>query len=149
MLTALTVNDLPNLHALNSRAAGLEEIFRLLKGIKIDGETLLKLYNLGLTVANADTTKEKVVAAIEMSKILAQATPTETDDKIVAVATTVLSGKLLDLMCTLVDSWLGNVVIAQSAFESDVAAAGIDWSLYLELARQVLAIIRARREAKK
>ena len=148
-MSALTFNDLPHVNAIGSRVTGLFDLLKMLQSINIDANGLMRLIALVNTVGTADTTKEQVVAALEILKIVSTATPTETDDKIVAAVTLFLSGKMLDLMVNLVDAWLGNRSVAQASYESEVTAIGGDWTTFLELAKLVAGIIRARREAKK
>lgn len=149
MVTALTFNDLPHVNAIGSRVTGLFDVLKLLQTLKIDGNGLMQLVGLMNIIGTADTTKEQVVAALEILKIVSAATPNETDDKIVAAVVLVLSGKTLDLMVTLIDSWLGNRTVAMSTFEAEASAAGLDFTTFFELAKLVASIIRARREAKK
>ncbi len=148
MMVALEFNDLPHVNALNGRVTGFFDLLKLLQNINIDWNTVQQLIALVKTVGSAETTKEQVVAALEILKIISAATPNATDDKIVAAITLVLSGKTLDLLTSLVDAWLGNRAVAQATYEAEVAAAGMDWTMFLELAKLVAGIIRARREAK-
>lgn len=143
-MNALTVNDLPQVHAIGSRLGGLLDIVKKLADLNIDLSSLTRLVSLLGEIGTAHATKDKVVAALEALKILSQITPNETDDKIVAAIATVLSGKTLDVLCTLVDSWLGNKSLAMAAVESEVTAAGFDWTAFIEIAKLVMTLIRSR-----
>lgn len=141
---ALTVDDLPQVNAIGDRLNGLLDLVKRLRDMNLDMSTLMRFVSLLGEIQTAPTTKEKVVASLEVLKLLSTITKTETDDKIVAAIETLLSGKTLELLCNLVDSWLGNRSLALDAVEADVSAAGIDWTAFVELAKLVLALIRAR-----
>lgn len=142
---ALTVNDLSNVNAIGDRLNGVVDLLKRLRDLNLDMSGLMRLVALFGEIRTAPTTREKVVAALEALKLLAQITPTETDDKIVAAITSVLSGVTLDLLCNLVDAWLGNRSLALDVIEADVVAAGIDRSVWFELFKLVIGMIRSQR----
>lgn len=144
MSTALTVNDLPQVSAIGGRINGVMDLLKRIRELNLDLSSLARLVSLVGEIQTAPTTKDKVVAALEALRILSEITPTETDDKIVAAISTVLSGKTLDILCALIDSWLGNSSLALAAVEADVVAAGFDWTTFIELAKLVLTLIRSR-----
>jgi hypothetical protein len=143
-MNALTVNDLPGVNAIGDRLNGVFDLLKRLRDLNLDLNSLASLMSAIGEIQSATTTKGKVIASLVALKMLAEITPTETDDKIVAAIESLLSGKTLDVLCTLVDSWLGNQSLALSAVETEVTAAGFDWTTFMELAKLVLALIRAR-----
>lgn len=143
-MNTLTVNDLPGVNAIGDRLNGVFDLLKRLRDLNLDLSSLARLVSAIGEIQSADTTKGKVIASLVVLKMLAEITPSETDDKIVAAVSELLSGKTLDLLCSVVDAWLGNQSLALSAVESDVTAAGFDWTTFMELAKLVLALIRAR-----
>jgi hypothetical protein len=142
--TVLTVDDLPHVNAFGDRLTGVFDLLKRLQDLNLDLSSLARLFTAIGEIQAATTTKGKVIASLVTLRMLAEITPTDTDDKIVAAVATLLSGKTLDLLCNLVDSWLGNQSLALAAVESEVTAAGINWSTFVELAKLVLALIRSR-----
>ncbi len=142
-MQALTVNNLQHIAATNITAAGLIDIIKKMRELNLDMSTLARLMSLLGEIGTAQTTKDKVVAALEAAKIISQITPNTADDKIVEAATMVLSGKMLDTLCSLIDAWLGNKSLALDAVESEVTALGGKWSNFMELAKLVFQLIRA------
>lgn len=142
-MNALTTSDLPQVTAIGGRVAGLLDIIQKLRELNLDMSTLMRLVSLVGEIGSAPTTKEKVVAALEAIKIVSEITPTEADDKIVAAIATVLSGKTLDILCNLVDSWLGNRSLALAAVESEVTALNFNWTMFMELAKIIVTLIRS------
>lgn len=148
-MAVLSFNDLPRINELNSNVAGLFDAISFLGRFKLDADGLKNLIGLIGSLGTADTTKKKVVVALDILVIVSAATPSETDDKIVAAAKVILSGKALDLLTNLVDAWLANRVVAQSTYEHEVTALAIDWNSFQEIAKLVTTIIRLIRENRK
>lgn len=143
-MMSLTANDLPHVSAVGSSVTGLLDLFNKLREFNFGMNDLMRLGTLLSEIRTAATTKEKVVAALQALKIISAATPTTSDDKILAGAESILSGKTLDLLCNLVDAWLGSRSLALSAVEADVVAAGGNWTTFMELAKLVMTLIRSR-----
>ncbi len=141
-MQAFTIQDYPQLTALGDRLNGVLDLLKRLRELNLDMSTLMRLVSLVGEIQTAQTTKDKVVAALEALKLLAQITPNETDDKIVAAITGVLSGETLDLLCNMIDQWLGNRSLALADVEAQVTAAGIDLTAFMELAKLVYGLIR-------
>jgi hypothetical protein len=139
----LTVDDLPRINAIGNRLGGLFDLLKRLQDLNLDLSSLARIVSAIGEIQSATTTKGKVISSLVALRMLAEITPTEKDDKIVATVAELLSGKTLDILCGLVDAWLGNQSLALSTVEADVTAAGFDWTSFMEIAKLVLALIRA------
>lgn len=146
MSNALTANDLPEVALFGGRINGLLEIIKNLRGLNIGLPDILKLVDFVGKATTEETTKGKVMAALEAMKMVAAATGNTTDDKIVATIGTILSGPALDVLCNVIDSYLGNRTLAMDTVESEVTALAIDWNAFRQIAEMILAIIRSRQQ---
>lgn len=132
-------------------AAGIGDRFRkimdlinLLRGF--DLTKIGELIEAIRKISDAATLKDRVKAGLDALRIVAEITPTDTDDRLVEMIDSVLTDELLDVITRLVGGMLGGGAQAQditiTAADRKVSAkAGIPWGFLVRLALQIIQLL--------
>ena len=131
--------------AFGDRMRQIVELVRFLRGFEgVDFSQFQDLMAAVWAIGTADGLRAKIVAGLEVLKVLSLMTPGETDDKIVAVIDKI-SEPLLDLLELIVSNYLPGTQahILDADMQRQVEAAGIPWSLILMLAKLLAQLIGA------
>lgn len=120
------------------------EIIDLLKNF--DLSKLRDLLDAIKEITAATTVVARIKAALKTLAIIAEMTPTETDDKIVEVIRSIASDELLEIIARLVGGMLGGSAQTQdvtilAADRRTAAAAGIPWTVLVGIALQIARLL--------
>lgn len=146
----LTVEDY-QAAAIGDRFRSIMDIIDLLQGFDLGKVT--ELLDIVGKIGSAATLKDAVKLSLQAFKIIASMTPTEADDKIVAILDSVLSDELLDIITKIVGGFLGAKAQAKygiaSAEQYTITAAdrtvleakGIPVSFLFDIALKLLPLL--------
>lgn len=97
-------------------------------------------------VGAAQTLDEKVVAGLQVLRIVASMTPTPTDDKLLAALDSVLSPEVIAILARIVGGLVGQAMaqdVTITAIDRQTASAkGIPWSFLVQVALQIVQLLQ-------
>lgn len=142
-MTTITVQEYEQV-SFDANFRSILDLLDLLKNF--DLTKITELVKAITAVTEAKTLFDRVKASLQVLTIIAEITPTDTDDRIVDMIKSVLTDELLEIITRLVGGLLGGGAQVQDitilAVDRTVAAkAGIPWSFLTRLAIQILQIL--------
>lgn len=142
-MTTITVQEYEQV-SFDANFRSILDLLDLLKNF--DLTKITELVKAITAVTEAKTLFERVKASLQVLTIIAEITPTDTDNRIVDMLKSVLTDELLEIITRLVGGLLGGGAQVQDvtilAVDRTVAAkAGIPWSFLTRLAIQILQIL--------
>jgi len=140
---ALTVADY--------EAAGIGDRFRQIMDIvklfrDFDFTKITELIAGLKRISEAEDLKGQVKAGIDVLAIIAEMTPTDTDDRVVEMIKSVLTDELIDIISRLVGGMRGNTasvqdVTIQAADRQAASAQGIPWGFLVQIALRIIELL--------
>lgn len=133
------------------RLKAIRDLLDKIRGAGFDfdkiGETLGELGKAIEAAVNAPTLADQVKAWLHVLEVAAVATPTTTDDKLVASLKKLSESKVATIVFDLVAGWLGkSTPRAMAAAEADATAQAIDLGLLWAVAKMIYDLIQAFRK---
>lgn len=128
--------------AIGDRLRQAMDLWRFFQDINLDLPRIQELMSAFWAVRQAGTLRQKMEAGLEVLKLLADVTPTEVDDNIVAVIDK-FSDPLLDLLELVVSNFLpsADIRVLDVKIQQQFETAGIPWGMILQIAKLLAQLI--------